>query len=129
VIAVTILDIIQRLTFYLNHNVTETEFCLRLQLEPTQFNLLQLVSVRRHILAISIGFNSVGSTRRRTQNPISETLDNARIAIVIVTSLVSIGEEHNLRRKYVVLFQVSGNKLLWKIFRTKKYEISRYLKV
>jgi hypothetical protein len=29
-------DIIHRPVFYLNHNVSETGFCLRLQVEPTQ---------------------------------------------------------------------------------------------
>jgi hypothetical protein len=35
-IATTIRDIIHRPAFYLKHNVWETGFCLRLQVEPTQ---------------------------------------------------------------------------------------------
>jgi hypothetical protein len=33
----TILDIIRRPVFYLKHNVSETGFCLRLQMRPTKF--------------------------------------------------------------------------------------------
>jgi hypothetical protein len=34
-VTITILDVIQRPVFYLKHDVSETEFCLRLQAEPT----------------------------------------------------------------------------------------------
>jgi hypothetical protein len=35
-ITITILDIIQRPAFYLKHDVSETDFCLRLEAKPTQ---------------------------------------------------------------------------------------------
>jgi hypothetical protein len=35
-ITITILDFICRPVFYLKHNVSEAEFCLRFQVEPTQ---------------------------------------------------------------------------------------------
>jgi hypothetical protein len=35
-IIITILDIINRPVFHLKHHVSETGFCLRLQVEPTQ---------------------------------------------------------------------------------------------
>jgi hypothetical protein len=37
--------------FYLKHNASESGFCLRLPVEPTQFH-----RVRRQGLALSIGF-------------------------------------------------------------------------
>jgi hypothetical protein len=40
----SILGIIYRPVFYLNHSVAETRFCLRLQVEPTQLGQIQLVS-------------------------------------------------------------------------------------
>jgi hypothetical protein len=39
-ISFKILDIIYRPVFCLNHNVSENGFCLRLQVEPTQFGLI-----------------------------------------------------------------------------------------
>jgi hypothetical protein len=33
---ISILDIIHRTVFYLKHDVSETAFCLRIQVEPTQ---------------------------------------------------------------------------------------------
>jgi hypothetical protein len=59
---VTILNIKNTLAFYIKHDVSETGFCLRLQVE-----------VRRQRLALSIGSNWVGSTWRRRQNEVSET--------------------------------------------------------
>jgi hypothetical protein len=38
-------DIIHRNVFYLKHKVSETGFCLRLQVEPIQLGTLELVSV------------------------------------------------------------------------------------
>jgi hypothetical protein len=40
VITITILDIIHRPVFYLKYNFSETEFCLRLQVEPTHLGLM-----------------------------------------------------------------------------------------
>jgi hypothetical protein len=37
-ITITILDIIYHPVFYLKHDVSETTFCPRLQVEPTQLN-------------------------------------------------------------------------------------------
>jgi hypothetical protein len=54
----TILDIIHHSVFYLKHNVLETGFCLRLQVEPTQLSPAVL----------SIRPKWVGSTWRRRQN-------------------------------------------------------------
>jgi hypothetical protein len=39
----TILDIIHRPVFYLKHSFSETEFCLRLQVESTQVGQMQRV--------------------------------------------------------------------------------------
>jgi hypothetical protein len=59
----TILDVIHRPVFYFKHSVSESRFCLRLQMEPTQLGLiLEVVSL------------SVGSTWRWKQNPVFETL-------------------------------------------------------
>jgi hypothetical protein len=35
-ITITVFDIIHRQVFYLQHDVSETEFCLHLHVEPTQ---------------------------------------------------------------------------------------------
>jgi hypothetical protein len=43
---ITILDIIHRLAFYLKRNVSETGFCPRLQVEPTQLGLTDRASLR-----------------------------------------------------------------------------------
>jgi hypothetical protein len=43
-ITITILDIIQRHVFYLKHEVAETEFCLRIQLDPTQVGPIERAS-------------------------------------------------------------------------------------
>jgi hypothetical protein len=51
------MDIIYRPVFYLRHNVSETEFCLRLQVEITQLD-----PIDRGILYL------------QGQNPVSETL-------------------------------------------------------
>jgi hypothetical protein len=53
------------------HNVSETGFCLRPQVKPTQ---LGVPEYRRQGLTLSIGPNGVGFTWGRTQNPVSETL-------------------------------------------------------
>jgi hypothetical protein len=52
-ITITILDIIQRPVFYLKYDVSETAFCLRLQVESTQLcptdrDSLCLTSLRVH---------------------------------------------------------------------------------
>jgi hypothetical protein len=39
-ITITILNIIHRTVFHLTHNVSETEFYLRLQVEPTQLDTI-----------------------------------------------------------------------------------------
>jgi hypothetical protein len=41
----TILHIIHRSAFYLEHDVSETGFCLRLQVEPTQFGPIDWASL------------------------------------------------------------------------------------
>jgi hypothetical protein len=38
------LDIIHRPVFYLKYNVSETEFCLRLQVEPTELGPMDRAS-------------------------------------------------------------------------------------
>jgi hypothetical protein len=43
-ITITILDIIYRPVFYLKHDVSETGFCLRLQVKPIQLGKTELVS-------------------------------------------------------------------------------------
>jgi hypothetical protein len=57
-ITIIILDIIYRPVFYLKHNLSETGFCLHLQL----------------VQRLSIGPNWVGTTLRQRQNPVSEKL-------------------------------------------------------
>jgi hypothetical protein len=37
--------IIHRLVFYLKHDVSENEFCLRVQVEPTHFSSIDRVSL------------------------------------------------------------------------------------
>jgi hypothetical protein len=44
-ITITILDIIDRPAFYLKHNVSETGFCLRLQVKPTQLGPIDTASL------------------------------------------------------------------------------------
>jgi hypothetical protein len=44
-ITVTNLDIIHRPAFYLKHDVSETGFCLRLPVEPTQLDPVQVASL------------------------------------------------------------------------------------
>jgi hypothetical protein len=39
-IIISVLDIIRRPVFYLKHQVSNTEFCLCLQVEPTEMGLL-----------------------------------------------------------------------------------------
>jgi hypothetical protein len=45
-ITITILDIIQLPVFSLKHSISETGFCLRLQVIPTQLGLVDRVSIR-----------------------------------------------------------------------------------
>jgi hypothetical protein len=47
-ITITILDTNHRPVFYLKHVVSETGFCIRLQVEPTQFVPVDIVSVSGH---------------------------------------------------------------------------------
>jgi hypothetical protein len=56
-ITVTILDINHRHDFYLQHDVSETGFCLRVQVEPSQISIKEEVSFcpRGQRLAFSIG--------------------------------------------------------------------------
>jgi hypothetical protein len=42
---ITILDIIRCPAFYLKHNVSETVFCLRIQVEPTQMGPIKRAPV------------------------------------------------------------------------------------
>jgi hypothetical protein len=64
--------------FYLKHNVFQNRFSLNLQVEPTQFGPVDRASLclvpRRRKLALSIGPNCVGPTRRRRQNRVYEKL-------------------------------------------------------
>jgi hypothetical protein len=55
---ITILDTAHRPVFYMNHDVSDTGFNLRLQVEPTEFGLTD--PVRRQRLVPSIGSNRVG---------------------------------------------------------------------
>jgi hypothetical protein len=50
-ITITILDIIHRPVFYLKHNVSETPFCLRLQVENNQVHPTDRVSLCLRTLA------------------------------------------------------------------------------
>jgi hypothetical protein len=78
VITLTILDIIHCPVFYYS-NVSETGFCLGLQVEPTQLGPIDravsgaVVCVRRQRLSLSVGPNWAGYNIRQTQNPVSET--------------------------------------------------------
>jgi hypothetical protein len=70
--------------YFLKHNVSETGFCLRVQVKPTQLGPIDRASVYTHLeagtgvrrqgLSLSTGPNWVGPTWRRRQNPVSETL-------------------------------------------------------
>jgi hypothetical protein len=55
IITVTVLDIIHRPVIYSGHTVSENGFCLRLQVEPTQFYLIDyscsLSPVRKQFLS------------------------------------------------------------------------------
>jgi hypothetical protein len=42
---ITILDIIHRPVLYLNHDISETGFCLRLQVEPTDMGQIDAASL------------------------------------------------------------------------------------
>jgi hypothetical protein len=44
-VSITIMDIIHRSVFYLKHDTSETGFCLRLQVEPTEMGQIELVFV------------------------------------------------------------------------------------
>jgi hypothetical protein len=44
-ITITVLDIIRRPVFYLKLNVSETGFCPRLQVEPTQLGAIDRASL------------------------------------------------------------------------------------
>jgi hypothetical protein len=41
----SILGIIHRPVFYLKHDVSETRFCLRLEVEPTRMGRIEIASV------------------------------------------------------------------------------------
>jgi hypothetical protein len=43
--SIIILDSIQRPVFYLKHDVSETEFCLRRQMEPSQMGPIKRASL------------------------------------------------------------------------------------
>jgi hypothetical protein len=77
--------------FYLKHNVSETGFCFRLQVEPTQAQSTDLVPISRHLHQHKIGHMNQAqhkaSARIKTNNknglktlhlwdlaPVSETL-------------------------------------------------------
>jgi hypothetical protein len=57
-------DIFNLAVFYFKHDLSETGFCLRLQVEPTQEDLIDIATSRlqSHKLALSSGSNWVGST-------------------------------------------------------------------
>jgi hypothetical protein len=44
-ITITILDIIHRPVFFLEHNILKTWFCLRLQVEAIQVGLIEIASL------------------------------------------------------------------------------------
>jgi hypothetical protein len=59
-ITIAILDIIHRPVFHLKHNVSETGFCLRIQVEHTQLGLIDRPSVCLQTqAATSTGFTSL----------------------------------------------------------------------
>jgi hypothetical protein len=64
-IQILFLDIIHRHIVISKHDVSETGFCLHLQVKRTQ--------IRWQALALSIGPNWIVSTWRQRQNPVSET--------------------------------------------------------
>jgi hypothetical protein len=82
-ITITILDIIHRPVFCLKHNVSETGFCLRLQLQPTQVVPTDRARfyLRRQRRAVSVGSNRVGSTWRPRQNSVSETWNDNEVSL------------------------------------------------
>jgi hypothetical protein len=63
-VTITILDTKHRPVFYLKHNVVETGFCPRRQVETESLSSV----------CLSIWQNRICSTWRRRQNPVSETL-------------------------------------------------------
>jgi hypothetical protein len=82
-IIITILDIIHCPAFYLEHDISETGLCLRLQVDPTQlcsqdrgslYLRIAVAGVHRQRLAPSNGPNWVGSTLIWGQNAVSESL-------------------------------------------------------
>jgi hypothetical protein len=76
-LTINILDIIHGSVLYLKHNVSETGFCLLLQVEPSQLSPIDRASLSldlRQRLALSIRPNWVGSIWRQRENAGSETL-------------------------------------------------------
>jgi hypothetical protein len=59
---ITILDIIHRPVFYLKHDVSETEICLRLQMEPSQLDPIDRASLSLS-LSLRTGERTMDSTR------------------------------------------------------------------
>jgi hypothetical protein len=52
-----------RPVFYSRHDVSETRFCLRLKVEPTQLGAIGTASLR---LSLFIGFSIVGISHKTT---------------------------------------------------------------
>jgi hypothetical protein len=63
-IAVAILDIIHRPVFYLKQNVSETSFCRRLQVEPTELDPVETSSIYRAQLSKFHLKTEIQSSRR-----------------------------------------------------------------
>jgi hypothetical protein len=74
-ITITILDIIHRSIFYLKQNVSETGFCLRLQVESIQLYRIDTASLRLRPLYMLGPAQYVP----RRQDPISKMLSNVQI--------------------------------------------------
>jgi hypothetical protein len=85
---ITILDIIHRPLHYLERDISETGFCLR-----------------RKRRALSIRPTWVGYTRKRRQNPVSDTScfkDRTMNIVQKSSSYINIPSSHNYRSKLII---------------------------
>jgi hypothetical protein len=71
-IFIAILGITHRSDFYLNHDVSETGYCLRLQVSPAQFDSIDRANLCFRAASIYLS-NRVCTTWRPKYNRVSET--------------------------------------------------------
>jgi hypothetical protein len=76
-ITITILDVIHCPVYYLKHGISETGFCVCLQVELTEVDLVDRASLylqmgQKQRIAVSVAPILVGSTWSWRQNPVLE---------------------------------------------------------